>query len=123
MVTLVWVVGASLQLSLLLFEDVIGSPPPPPPPPPCLVTTTGKSTLFSIFDDDIVDNDNYLNIDIDVDNIQNNGGDDNNNYDIDDNGDTNGDSTRLHQVVNAIIATDDSLNCEANELFMNSFVW
>jgi len=98
-----------------------------PPPPPCLVTTTGKSTLFSIFDNnDSIDNDNYLNIDIDVDNIQNNGGDhDNNNYDIDDdNGDTHGESTRLHhQVVNAILATDDSLNCEANELLMNSFVW
>mmetsp|Transcript_10969 Transcript_10969/g.10622 ORF Transcript_10969/g.10622 Transcript_10969/m.10622 type:complete len:271 (-) Transcript_10969:140-952(-) len=93
---------------------------PPPPPPPCLVTTTGKSTLFSIFDDDIIDNDNYLNIDIDVDNIQNNDGDDNRNYDIDGNGDTNGDSNRLHQVVNAIVVIDDSLNREGDELFMNS---
>jgi len=106
-------------------KSVSFSPPPPPPPPPYLVTTTERSTLFSIFDNnDIIDNDNYLNIDLDVDTIQNNGGgDDNNKYDIDDNnGDTN--STRLHhQVVTAILATDESLNCEANELLMNSFVW
>merc|ERR1712238_634360 len=58
------------------------------------------------------------NIDIDVDNIQNIGGDyDNNNYDTN-NGDR---SDRLHQVVNAIVAIDDSLNREVDELFMNSF--
>jgi len=131
MMTKLPLLSSVMKLPLSLSRPLPLPPPPPPQPQPRVSTTTtttkGKRTLVSIFDNDIIDNDNNINIDSDVDNIQHNGGGgkNTNNNDISNHngGDTNNgeNSTRLHQVVNAIVAIDDSLNREVDELFLNSF--
>jgi len=108
------------KLPLSLLPSIMKLPlslTPSPPQPRLSSTTTGKRTLVSIFDNDNIDNNNNINIDIEIDNIKNDDCDDNyNNI-----GGNNNNDSRLNHVVNAIVAIDDSLNREVDELFMSSF--